>query len=167
MYVSKVIVFRALRIAASIAGKISRPLTRVSTRLPSTSGGPSSTPIERWNWGSAMAYVCVTRSVICVSPTEKLTASNISTAVAATVTRISGSFLVCRSGDTRKAGPQAMVGRFYNAIRQRRARGRVGGDRRPRADLLSTGVEVRPDHRGARRSPHHAGWLEGLATSAG
>ena len=39
--------FFAPRMASSIAGKIWLPLRSVSTRLPSTSGGPSRTLIER------------------------------------------------------------------------------------------------------------------------
>jgi hypothetical protein len=38
---------RAPRIAASIDGKISRPFCSASTRLPASTGGPSSTPSDR------------------------------------------------------------------------------------------------------------------------
>jgi hypothetical protein len=49
MYVSNVIVFDAARMSLSIAPKIWSPFTSVSTRLPSRSAGPSSTPIAAEN----------------------------------------------------------------------------------------------------------------------
>src|SRR4051794_10164037 len=73
MYVSNVIVFCALRIAASIAGKISSPLRSTWNRLPPTSGGPSSTPMERRNCGSLVPYSRGTCCSIFFSPDEKLT----------------------------------------------------------------------------------------------
>jgi hypothetical protein len=50
-----VIVFFAERIPSSIALKIWSPLMSVSILLPGSSAGPSRTPIERWNWPSAIS----------------------------------------------------------------------------------------------------------------
>ena len=68
-----------------MAGKISFPLSSASTRFPSTSDGPSMTPMVRWNCGSATAYKCCSRRSICLSPRPRFTTSTTTASVAATV----------------------------------------------------------------------------------
>src|ERR1700674_632144 len=58
-------VFFAERIPASISGKIRSPFTSICGRLPGTSGGPSSTPIDRVNCESATSYLCSMGCVMC------------------------------------------------------------------------------------------------------
>ncbi|CAB3745011.1 hypothetical protein LMG27174_07283 [Paraburkholderia rhynchosiae] len=88
MKVSKVIVCRADRMPSSIDGKISSPFKSTSKRLPPTTGGPSSSPIERVNCGSSLAY---SRSILCsifFSPLVRFAIISTTTSVTATVKTI-------------------------------------------------------------------------------
>ena len=88
MYVSKVIVSRAERIAESIAGKIWSPFCNPVTRLPSRIAGPRRLPIDCANCGSATAYRGETRSAIFFSPVRKFNARTVRARVARAVSAI-------------------------------------------------------------------------------
>ncbi len=86
MYVSKVMVLFAERIAASIAGKISSPFRSVATSLPSTIAGPSSTPMARVNCGSSTPYEWRTsRRIFFSGSLKRFTPRIVTTAVTRTI----------------------------------------------------------------------------------
>src|SRR5690349_2560223 len=69
--------------AATMAGKLSSPLSRVRTRLPPTIGGPRRLLMTRMNWESPAAYVCAMVGGTGGAGDDRLDQSRIRTAVSA------------------------------------------------------------------------------------